>query len=428
MNIYCGKTKIITIAVAVLLVAMSAISGSFVGAGPVAADEEPFMVTFLFADHWNDEGWNMAHKTGVDQLLSLGELIDEDDLSFAIKIDGDQYPELDGRILEVNLVTDVGYGSEIEGIMQKAIETQKPDLLFATWWNSKDAVTELAPRYPDIKFEHCSGYPVIKSSDFSDGNVATYFVKMEDSDYATGYAAGLMGFDKIGLVATYPIPEPVRGVNAFALGLKKGLAEAGNDPDEAEVQVIWIESWLDIQKEQLATETLLGMGYETIRQMPDTPTTSLTACNEGANVLGYGSDVLPKAPCALVSNVWQWGNYYTQRVLDAMRDDWTPQDWFKGWNEDGMGLVWNPEAPPDVRQKTEALVEQMREGTSDPFTGPIEGKGLDEDGEEITIEVPAGYKVGDMGRLTMQWLVTGVISPMPSFPSGGHDLDLIEVE
>jgi len=114
----------------------------------------------------------------------------------------------------------------------------------------------------------------------------------------------LMGFDKVGLVATYPIPEPVRGVNAFALGLKKGLAETGNDPDEAEVQVIWIESWLDIQKEQLATETLLGMGYETIRQMPDTPTTSLTACNAGANVLGYGSDVLPKAPCALVSNVW----------------------------------------------------------------------------------------------------------------------------
>lgn len=392
------------------------------------ADEEPFVVTFLFADHWNDEGWNMAHKAGVDQLFSLGELIDEDGQSFTIKIDGDQYPELAGRILKVHLVTDVGHGSEIEGTMQKVVETQNPDLLFATWWDSKDAVTELAPRYPDVKFEHCSGYPVIKSGDFSDGNVATYFVKMEDSDYATGYATGLMGWSKVGLVATYPIPEPVRGVNAFALGLKKGLAEAGVDPDEAEVQVIWIESWLDIQKEQLATETLLGMGYETIRQMPDTPTTSLTACNEGANVLGYGSDVLPKAPCALVSNIWQWGNYYTQRVLDAMRGEWVPHDWFEGWSEDGMGFVWNEEASPDVRQKTEALVEQLQEGTIDPFTGPIEGKGFDENGEEIVIKVPAGYKVGDMGRLTMQWLVEGVISPMPSFPSGGHDLDLIKVD
>jgi len=125
--------------------------------------------------------------------------------------------------------------------------------------------------------------------------------------------------------------------------------------------------------------------------------------------------------------MYGWGNYYTQRALDAMRDEWTPQDWFEGWSKDGMGFVWNSEAPPDVRQKTEALVEQMREGTLDPFTGPIEGKGLGENGEEIVIEVPVGYKIGNMGRLTMQWLVTGVISPMPSFPSGGHDLDLVEV-
>jgi len=410
------------------IVAMLAVSVLPIGAAPNVGGEKPFVVTFLFADHWNDEGWNLAHKTGVDALLKLGEVVKKSEQAYIIKLKGTKYPELDGRVLEIHFVTNVGYGSEIEGTMQKALETQHPDLLFGTWFNAKDAIATLAPKYPNVNFEHCSGYPLLKSTDSPAGNISTYFIKMEDGDYAVGYAAGLTGKNKIGLVATYPIPEPVRGVNGFILGLKKGLAEAGQDPATAQVQVVWIESWLDVQKEQLATQTLIDMGYKTIRQMPDTPTTALTACNAKVDALGYGSDVLPKAPCALVTNTWRWGNYYTERVLDAMKGTWKPQDWFEGWNKDAIGLVWNPTAPADVKQKTEALALQMKQGLTDPFTGPIAGRGKDKDGKETAIKVPAGQRVGDMGRLTMQWFVNGILSNLPDYPSGGHDLDLQPVK
>ena len=91
-------------------------------------------------------------------------------------------------------------------------------------------------------FEHCSGYPLIASNE---DNLSTYFIRQEEGDYVAGYVVGLMGQAKIGVVGTFPIPEPVRGLNGFALGLERGLQEAGLNPADAEVRVVWINSWLD---------------------------------------------------------------------------------------------------------------------------------------------------------------------------------------
>ena len=368
---------------------------------------KPFVVTFLFAESWTDGGWNMAHKVGVDQLKSLGTVIKEWDNGFLVELP-------DKRQIQVNLVTNVGYGSEIETTMRSALEEQKPDMLFGTWYNAKDAIAELAPKYPNVKFEHASGYPLLKSADFK--NVSTYFIKQEDGDYVMGYVSGLMGFDKIGLVATIPIPEPVRGINAFALGQQKGLKEAGKDPKQAEVRVVWIQSWLDAPKEREAAEGLLGAGYKVIRQMPDTPTASMAACDRGATAIGYGSDVSAKAPCAIGTNTWQWGTYYKQRVLDAMDGKWVPADWYKGFDADAVGLVFGKGVDAAIQAKATKLAEDLKAGKVDPFDGPVAGQGKEKDtGKQLAISVPAGKRLSDMERLSMQWTVDGVKSELPDF-------------
>lgn len=401
-----------------------------VGEAPGKAPVVPFVVTFGLADSWTDEGWNAAHWRGIEELKSLGEVTEKTDTSFTVKITSPKYPELKGGLLKVNVVTNIGYsGADIERKFGQAIQTQNPSLVFATYWDSKDAAVSLANKYPNILFEHCSGYPAIKSND---KNLATYFIAIEDTDYVVGYVAGRLGIKRVGVVNTHMIPEPVRGVNAFALGQKRGLIEAGLDPKDQEVRVIWIKSWLDMALEKQAAESLLSAGFMAIRQMPDTPTVSQTTCEvKGAVAFGYGTDVQKKAPCAALTNEWRWGPYYRDRVLAAMSGKWTTHDWYESFAanpvDDAVRLVgWN--VKPEIRAAAEKVVAEIRAGF-DIFTGPIEGYGLGPKGEKITISVPKGMKVGTMGRLTMQWFVNGVASgELPTYPPDGHQLYLEPVK
>jgi len=51
-----------------------------------------------------------------------------------------------------------------------------------------------------------------------------------------------MGFKNVGTVATQPIPEPVRGINAFTLSLLRGLKEGGHKHDPKKVNtVVWLK-------------------------------------------------------------------------------------------------------------------------------------------------------------------------------------------
>src|SRR5690606_14994115 len=195
----------------------------------------------------------------------------------------------DGTPLNVQVVENVGYNdADIERVARQVLN-QGADYVFGTWFDSQGAMSRLAEEFPDVLFEHGSGYPFVQSNGT---NFSTYFIRIEESDYAVGYLAGLLGLNKVGLVATYSIPEPVRGVNGFALGLQAGLEAAGLDPASAKVQVIWINSWLDRELETQSAQALLDEGYTVIRQMADTPYTSQTTCaHEGAIAIGYGSDV-----------------------------------------------------------------------------------------------------------------------------------------
>ena len=227
-----------------------------------------------------------------------------------------------------------------------------------------------------------------------------------------------MGITEVGFVGTHSIPEPVRGLNAFALGLQ----QCGSS--DAEVRLIWINSWLDVEGEILAAEGLIAEGFTTIRQMADTPYSSEVACEAGGLAIGYGTDVSPTAPCALVSNTWDWGPYYVSEVLKAMDGTWEAQDWWEGFSEEAILMEgWN--VPAEIQQSAEALVKEIINGYN-PFCGPISGTGLGTDGELIKIKVPAGKCLSDMDLLTMQWLVDGISGEYPSAPPDGFNLELVD--
>ena len=290
------------------------------------------------------------------------------------------------------------------------------------------AVSRLAEEFPNILFEHASGYPSVQSNGT---NFSTYFIRMEQGDYVSGYVAGLLGYNNVGVVGTYAIPEPVRGINGFALGLQRGLKEAGDDPSSATAQVVWLNTWLDREQETQATTALLDQGFNVIRQMADTPYASQTTCAAGADkiAIGYGTDVSPSAPCALVTNAWNWGDYYVSQVKAALDGTWQSHDWWGGFPEGAVQMVgWNANlVPADVQSKGEAVVKSIKDGSFDPFCGPISGIGAAADGSNVTVSVPQGECLSDMDLLTMQWYVDGVKGKLPPAPDGGFPLELTEM-
>ena len=276
----------------------------------------------MLADSPSDQGWNAAHYRGIEQIKELGEVVEENGLSFNVALE-------DGTILEVQVVENIGYNdADIERVARQVINGGA-DYVFGTWFDSMGAISRLAEEFPDVLFEHGSGYPFVASNDT---NFSTYFIRIEEGDYVAGYVAGLLGYSDVGLVGTFSIPEPVRGVNGFALGLQAGLAEIGEDPAESNVQVIWINSWLDRELEVQAATALMDEGYTVIRQMADTPYSSQTTCETEGNVaIGYGSDVSGVAACSLLTNEWQWGVYYISQVQAALDGTWETHDWWEGF-------------------------------------------------------------------------------------------------
>jgi basic membrane protein A len=275
-------------------------------------------------------------------------------------------------------------------------------IIFATTFEHMDPCMIVAKDFPDVIFEHCSGYKK------NDTNMGNYFVRMYQAEYLAGYMAGLMGYKNVGTVATNPIPEPIRGINAFTIGLLRGLKEAGVAHDPKKVNtVVWLKSWRDATNETLLAETLAGRGHDLIRQMADTPESSIAACRKGVPAIGYGIDVSEQAPCALVSSEWNWGVYFVDAVKRAMAGTWKPGEPWWGFDKGGVKLSsFHASVPGDVKDRVMTEMTRLQEGVDQIFAGSVR----DQSGKEM---IPPGQKASDQDLLTMRWLVEGVSGQIP---------------
>ncbi len=355
-----------------LLVAM-------IGIGLLLSTPSPAKTKVAFALLWtiDDMGWTTAHYRGIEHLKK--ELGDQVEVSYTEKV----------------------LAANAEQVLRGYAKAGY-DIVFATTFEHMDPTVIVAKDFPDVVFEHCSGYKK------NDKNMGNYFVRMYQAEYLAGYMAGLMGYKNVGTVATQPIPEPIRGINAFTIGLQKGLKEKGVAHDPKKVNtVVWLKSWRDATNETLLAETLAGRAHDLIRQMADTPESSQAACRKGVPAIGYGIDVSEQADCALVSTEWNWGVYYVDAVKRAMAGTWRPGEVWWGFEKNGIRLsAFHASVPGDVRKKVLAERDRLKEGMDKIFAGPVRNQA----GEVI---IPAGKKATDQDLLTMRWLVEGVSGEIP---------------
>lgn len=344
---------------------------------PVAAHAAKVKVAFALLGTVDDRGWNTAHSNGIEYLKQqLGDK------------------------MELSVTENVG-PQDAERVIRNYAQ-QGYDIIFGNSFPHMDAVERVAAEFPNIKFEHCSGFKMA-------ANMSNYFVRLYQAEYLAGYTAGLMGFKNVGTVATHPIPEPIRGINAFTIGLKKGLTEAGVSFDPKKVNtVVWMKSWADPIKETTLAETLAGRGHDLIRQMADTPESSLAACAQDVPAIGYGMNAAQYgADCALTSTTVNWGPYYVATVQSVIDGTWKAQSYWGGFDKDGVRLApFGKAVPADVQAKVKAEMAKLQHGEDHIFAGPI----MDQSGKEA---IAKGAQATDGDLLGMMYFVEGVSGTIP---------------
>lgn len=325
-----------------------------------------FKVAFVYIGIPGDLGWTFEHDRG-----RLG----------AVKALGDK--------IETAYVENVPEGPDATRVIRQFAQ-KGYNMIFTTSFGYMDPTLEVASEYPDVYFEHCSGY---KTSD----NMSNYFGRIYQSRYLSGIVAGASSkTGVIGYVGAFPIPEVVRGINAFTLGVLK------SNPD-AVVKVVWTNTWYDPVLEREAAVALLDAGSDIIAQHQDTTEPQKAAAERGAWSIGYHSDMAKfVGDSVLVSAMWEFSDFYTERIEAAMNGTWTSQAYWGGL-EDGIVKLsdFSPLVGSEIKDVVMAEKSKIESGEWDVFNGPVYN-------QSGAVVIPEGTVPADGDLLGMGWFVKGV--------------------
>lgn len=342
------------------------------GEVPQEAEEgkEPFRVAYVHVGPVGDLGWTYAHDQGRLKL--------EEELPYVETA----YSEL------------VTEGPDATRIIEQ-YANQGYDMVFATSFGYMDSVMEVAEEYPDVLFEHCTGYKTAE-------NVSIYDGRGYEGWYLAGITAGHMTESNVlGYVAPYPIPEVVRNLNALTLG-----AQSVNP--EVEVHPVWIMDWFNPPAEREAAQALLDTGADVIARESDSTEPDKLAQEAGVYAIGYNAisqDVAPDA--VLTAPIWDWGVYYVDTVEKAYNGEWETHAYWGHMSDRIMELApFGDMVPQEVRNDVNAAKEVILSGELHPFTGPIK----DNSG---ALRVTDGETMSDEELLSFDWLVEGVVGQIP---------------
>lgn len=338
-------------------------------AGPVLAQEK-LKIGFIYVGPVGDHGWSYQHDQGRKAI----------EKAFGDKV-------------ETTFVESVSEADADRPIEQLARTGHK--LIFTTSFGFMEPTLKVAAKYPDVKFEHATGFK-------RDKNVSTYAAKFHEGRYIIGQIAGKMTkTGTIGYVGAYPIPEVVAGINSFFLG-----AQSVNP--NVKIKIVWVNSWYDPGKEGDAAKALLDQGVDVITQHTDSPAPLQQA--EARGLLGFGqaSDMERFAPKAqLTSIIDDWSGYYVERTRAVLEGKWTSTDTWGGLDSGMVAMAPYKNMPDDVKKMAMETEAAIKSGKLNPFKCPVIGQ----DGKEI--ECKGKGALSDEQILSMNFYVKGIEDKLP---------------
>ncbi len=302
-----------------------------------APKPEPLKIAFAYVGPVGDGGWTFAHDNGRKAL----------EAEFGDKI-------------VTSFVENVPESADAERVIRD-MAGQGNQLIFGTTFGYMEPMLKVAADNPGIKFEHATGYKQAV-------NMRTYDSRTYEGAYMAGIIAGAMTkSNTLGVVASIPIPEVVRNINAFTLG-----AQSSNP--KIKTKVVWVNGWFDPPKETEAATSLINGGADVLFQNTDSPAVLKTAEAKGKRAFGWDSDMTAYGPKAhLASAVINWGPYYIKSTKEALDGSWAGGTgvWW-GVKEGAIDIVSMAEdVPAEIKTKVEEVKKGLADGSFAIWKGPL---------------------------------------------------------
>ena len=340
-------------------------------ASATATGADKLKVGFIYVGPIGDHGWTYQHDRGR---LAV-------EAAFGDKV-------------ETVYVENVAEGPDAERAITR-LARDGAGIIFTTSFGYMDPTNKVAKNFPDVKFEHATGYKR------DHPNVTTYSARFYEGRYVIGQIAARMSKSGVaGYIASFPIPEVVRGINSFLLG-----AQSIN-PD-FKLKIVWVSTWFDPGKEADAAKVLIGQGADIITQHTDSTAPLQIAAEQGVLGFGQASDMIKFAPDhQMTAIIDDWAPYYVARVQAVLDGTWESMDTWDGMGPGMVAMAPYTNLPDDVVAMAKETEAKITSGEFHPFTGPIHK-------QDGTMAIGEGEVLGDGTLLGMNWYVKGVDDELP---------------
>jgi simple sugar transport system substrate-binding protein len=340
-------------------------------AGHAAQAADKLKVGFIYIGPIGDLGWTYQHD--LARLAMLKEFGDK---------------------VETTYLESVSEGPDAERSIEQLARAGNK-LIFTTSFGYMEPTLKVARKYPNVHFEHATGYK-------RDKNMATYSGRFYEGRYIQGVIAAKMSKSGVlGYIGSFPIPEVISGINATMLG-----AQSINP--NIKVKIIWANTWFDPGKEADAAKALLDQGADIIMQHTDSPAAMQIASERGKLAFGQDSEMIKFGPnTQLTSIIDNWGPYYIRRVRAELDGSWKPEDTWDGLKEKMVVMAPYTNMPDEVKKLATDTEAAIIAGTLKPFKCPV----LGQDGKDI--DCKGGDRLSDGQVLGMNFYVKGIDDKVP---------------
>jgi simple sugar transport system substrate-binding protein len=337
-----------------------------------APKPEPLKAAWIYVGPVGDAGWSFAHDLGRKAV-----------------------EEKFGEAVKTTFVEKVPEGADAERVIRD-LATQGNKVIFATSFGYMDAMEKVAAEFPDIKFEHATGYK-------TGPNLRIYDASFYQDTYMAGVIAGKMTKTNVlGFVGSFPIPEVLRNINAFTLG-----AQSVNP--KIRTKVVWVNTWFDPPKESEAAQSLINARADVLLQNTDSTAVLQTAEKNGKYAFGWDRDMSAFGPKAhLASAIVNWAPYYIKTIEEIKAGTWKTERTVWGVKEGLNDLVKiNDVVPEDAKKRVEEIKAGLKDGTFEVFTGPV----TDNTGK---VRLPKDQKADREWKDKIDFYVKGVEGKVPT--------------
>lgn len=315
----------------------------------------------------NDGGWCQAtHQSILAAMKKLG--IPEENLLVIENVEEEQ--------VAVNNAYD-------------ALVAEGVDIIFGASAGYAAFLSDLAAQNPDI---------IVAQQGDKAENLVGYQIRNYEGMFLAGYASALMSdSDTLGFAASMSEASVRAAINGYALGAKYA------NPN-AKVQVVWANSWYDVDLETQSALTLINQGIKYMGMEASSPAIPQTCQANGAYCVGYNVDMKDLAPKAVMTSfMWNFEPIFTKIITSVADGTVSTDDYYYEGGECAALSPFNDDiVPKDVQEKTEQVRKDIADGKINIFGGELkDNKG--------NILVPAGETMSDEMINTQEFLVENVI-------------------